>query len=357
MGVKWGIIGCGMIADFAMIPAMKEARNCDLVSVMSRDEEKAKKFSAKHNIPDYHTDLDEFLKDPSLEAVYLATPPNVHCEQTTKVAEHGKHVLCEKPMAITIEDSKKMIEACNRAGVKLMIACNLRFHPVHIKAREIIQAGCLGKIVLIKAQMSYFYPPDTNWRIKPEIAGGGSLHDAGIHCIDLARFFTGEEVVQVSAFTGNVIFDYAVEDTALVLMKFTSGAYGFIETSYGAYYTENKFEVIGSKGTLFGERSIWGAKTAGRLRAFAGEAGRTHDVKFAPPWGQDPSLGGLGTVMKEYNLPPPCNTYTAEVEYFSECIMGDKEPEINGMQGLRDLQIVKAAYESAKGGKVITITS
>ena len=104
MSVKWGVIGCGMIADFEMIPAMKEAKNCGLVGIMSRNEEKAKKFSAKHNIPKWYTNIDEFLKDPSLEAVYLANPPHVHCEQTIKAAKYGKHILCEKPMATTIED-------------------------------------------------------------------------------------------------------------------------------------------------------------------------------------------------------------------------------------------------------------
>lgn len=356
MGVKWGVVGCGQIADIEMIPAIKEAKNSQLISVVSRSKEKAKKFSSKHNIPEYYASIEEFLKDTSLDAVYIATPPHLHCQQTIKAAEYGKHVLCEKPMGITIEECEKMVEACNKVGVKLMIGCNMRFHPIHVKTKEIIETGLLGEIILIKVQGSFHYPPDPNsWRLRPEMVGGGSLTDMGIHCVDLVRFFIGE-VVQVSAFIDNVVFDYPVEDTALVSVKFANGAYGFIESCYSARYTENRFEVIGSKGTLFREKSIWGDPTPGILRAFAGKVGRTHDVKFAPPWGQDSSLGGLGTVIKEYNL-FPCNTFTAQVEHFSECIMYNREPEINGIEGLRDLQVVKAAYKSAKEGKTVKIAS
>ncbi len=354
MIVSWGVLGCGMIADMELIPAIKEAKNAELVSVMSRSKEKAEKFSSKHDVPRYYTDIDEFLKDPSLDVVYIATPPHVHCEQTVKVAEYGKHVLCEKPMAAAIEDCEKMIEACGKAGIKLMVGCMMRFQSVHEKTKEIIDSGMLGKILLVKIQGSFYYPPDPNWRLKPEIAGGGSLIDMGIHCIDLARFFAGE-MVEVSAFVGNLLFDYPVEDSSIVSLKFESGAFGFIESYYSAFYTENRYEIIGSKGTLFGEKSIWGNRTTGVLKSFAGKIGRTHDFGLAPPWGQDPSLGGPGTVIKEYNLLPR-NTFTAEVEHFSDCIIQDKEPCITGTEGLRDLQVVHAAYRSAKEGKMVRIT-
>jgi predicted dehydrogenase len=137
-------------------------------------------------------------------------------------------------------------------------------------------------------------------------------------------------------------------------MKFESGAFGFIESCYSAYYTENRYEVIGSEGTLFGEKSIWGNQTTGVLKAFSGKIGRTHDFKLAPPWGQDPSMGGGGTVIKEYNLQPQ-NTFAAEVEYFSECILQDKEPSLSGLEGLKDLQVVHAAYQSAEQGRTVKI--
>jgi predicted dehydrogenase len=353
MSIKWGVLGAGMIADMEMIPAIKSIENAELVSIMSRNEEKVKGLSSKHNIPRYYTDIDEFLRDPELDAVYVATAPHLHCEQTIQAAEHGKHVLCEKPMALAVEQCEKMIEAFNKAGVKLMIGCMMRFQPAHVKTKEIIDAGFLGRMILIRMQGSFYYPPAENWRLDPKIAGGGALHDMGIHCIDLMRFFAGD-VEEVSAFVDNLVFDYPVEDTSLVSLRFANGGYGFLESCYSAYYTENRFEVIGSKGTLFAEKSIWGNQTTGVLKAFAGEIGRTHEHKLAPAWGQDDSLGGLGTVIKEYNL-QPCNTFAAEAEYFSQCIMENREPEINGVEGLKDLQVVKAAYESAKEGKRVKI--
>jgi len=354
MSVKWGVIGCGQIADIKMIPGIKKAKNAQLVSIMSRSEDKAKKFSLKHGIEKYYTNMEEFLKDSSVDAVYIATPPHLHCQQTVEAAKYGKHILCEKPMALNLKECEKMIEVCDKMGVKLMITSQMRFNPAHIKAKKIIKADLLGEIILIKTQGSFYFPPDpSSWRLNPEIVGGGSLTDMGIHCVDLVRFFAGE-VVQVNAFIDNVVFNYPVEDTALVLMKFASGAYGFVESCYSAYYTENNFEINGSKGTLLGERTIWGELNSGRLRAFAGKVGRSHDIEFAPAWGQDSSLGGFGTVMKEYNLPPR-DTYAAEVEHFSECIMQNKKPEIDGLEGMRDLQVVKAAYKSANEGKTVKV--
>lgn len=351
--VRWGILGCAQIADLRMAPAIKGVPNAELVGVSSRNVDKARAFAKKHGVRKYYGNLDEFLGDSEIDAVYIASPPNLHLEHTKKVAQHKKHILCEKPMATTLADCQEMISVCRQENVKLMIGCNMRFNPAHVKAKEIIGKGLLGKVIFMRAQESFYLPPDPEaWRQQSAVAGGGSLSDAGVHGIDLLRFLVGSEVVEVSAFVDNVVFDYSVEDTAIVIMKFANGGYGFVDSCYSSRYVENVLEVYGSKGTLLGKKTLWVDRVPGELRGYFNQTRTTHELAFAPPWGQESSLGGLGSLMKLYNLRPR-DTYAAEVEHLSECIRQDKPPMIEGVEGLRDLQVVKAAYESSiKRGSV-----
>jgi len=339
-----------------MAPAINEAQNAELVSISSRSLEKAKAFADKHGARKHYGDLDQFLEDREIDVVYIATPPNLHAQHVRKVAQHKKHILCEKPMATTVAECKEMIDVCQKENVKLMIACNMRFNPAHMKAKEIIEKGLLGKIIFVRAQECFYLPPDPNaWRLQSSIGGGGSLADAGIHSIDLLRFLTGSEVVEISAFVDNVVFDYSVEDTAIVTMKFASGGYGLVDSCYSTRYVEDVLEIYGSQGSLFGSKTLWMGRAPGELRGFFDQTRTTHELEYAPPWGQDPSLGGWGSLMKQYDLKPR-NIYAAEVEHFSECIEQDKPPMIDGWEGLKDLQVVKAAYESSVKKRTIEIS-
>jgi len=354
--IRWGILGCGGIVDRRTAPAINRARNAELVSVRSRDIEKAKKYAEKHGAKKYFSHLDEFLGDGETDAVYLATPPSVHAELVRRIAHSKKHILCEKPMAMTLAECREMVDECRKEGVKLMIANNMRFNPVHLKIKEIIEKRLLGNLVLARAQGSFYYPPDPKaWRLQTESVGGGPLVDTGIHCVDLLRWFCGE-VTEVSAVTDNVIFDYSVEDTAIVTMKFANGGFGIVESCYSTRYVENALEVYGSKGTLLAKRSIWTTSEPAELRGFFNQTRRPHQGRYLPPpWAQNSSLGGWGSLVKRYYFQPR-NTYTAEVEHFGECIEHDRSPLIDGAEGLKDLQVVRAAYKSSIEKRTVKIS-
>jgi len=324
MPIKWGIIGCGTIADVQMAPAINKASNAQLVSVMSRSLKKAKLFAKKHNAKEYCDDLDKFLQNSKIDVVYIATPPALHCRQTVKAAQFGKHVLCEKPMSTTIDDAKKMIETCENNKVKLMIGFMMRFHSCHLKARDIIKEGLLGKIVLTRAQFSYNYTSSSepSWLVKPSLSGGGPLMDVGVHCLDLLNFLLEEKITEIAGFTDNIVFDFQVEDTGIIVIKFSGGTYGIVDSCFNIPCSKNVFEIYGSKGSLFGEYSI-GQEPTGSLKAIIGDEQREFDLKHK-------------------------NMYVAEVEYFSNCVEADEQPIPAGKEGLNNLKVILSAYESAK---------
>lgn len=328
MSTGWGIIGSGQISNDKMAPAIAEAKGSHLVALFSRSEEKAKTFIQKHKLKRYYTNFEKFLADQEIQAVYVATPPSLHCQQTIRAAEQGKHVFCEKPMAMTISECQKMIQTCQNNKVKLMIGFNLRFNSCFLKAKELIEEGKIGKIVLARVQGSFFFPPDLSWRQNSSLAGGGPLMDMGIHSIDLLRFLLGE-TEEVAAFIGNTVFDYDVEDTSVVALRFSSGAYAMMDSCYSAYHTENVFEIYGSKGTICRAKTDVQEST-GKLKAY-----------IEGKW-------------QEYS-PSMQNIYTAEVEHFTECIEQNRNPDADGKEGLRALQIALAAYESSLTKKIIKV--
>jgi predicted dehydrogenase len=324
MTVKWGIVGCGTIADAQMAPAIDRAANAQLVCVMSRSLKKAELFAKKHSAKEYYTDLDEFLKNSETDVVYIATPPALHCRQTIRAAQFGKHILCEKPMATTVEDAEKMIKVCETSKVKLMIGFIMRFHSCHLKARDIIKGGFLGKIVLARAQFSYNYNSDSepSWLVKPSLSGGGSLMDVGVHCLDLLNFLLGDKITETAGFADNIVFNFQVEDTGIIVIKFSGGAYGIIDCCFNIPCSKNVFEIYGSKGSLFGEYSI-GQEPRGSLKVIIGDEQKELDIEHK-------------------------NMYVAEVEHFSKCVEADHEPISTGREGLNNLKVILSAYESAK---------
>jgi len=325
--VKWGVTGAGGIADKRIIPAIREAKNSEIASLMVRNLGRAKKLANKHGAKGYYDNVPDLLKDEQIDAVYIATPVYLHCEQTIQAAEHGKHVLCEKPMAMTVEECKRMISACKKNRVKLMIGFMMRFHSYHQKIKQLIDERVLGRIIQIRAQLHLWYPDAPgSWRQDPKLGGGGSLMDLGAHCLDLLRFFLGEST-RVMAMVDTVAFDYPVEDTATVILKFENRAQGIIDACFNIPHRENLLEVYGTKGTILASRTI-GPFEDPKTKLITDEG------------------------VKELDI-PYINKYEAEIEHFSECIEKDLEPSITGMDGLKNTQLILAAYESAKSGRAV----
>src|SRR4026207_967503 len=211
MAFGWGIVSTGKHPDIKIAPAIAAGDGGELVGVYSRDQQRAEPFARKHHARAAYSRRGDLLKDSRVDGVFVSSPNALHAEHVVQAAEAGKHVLCEKPMATTIPDAGRMMEAGRRAGVTLGIAFNLRQHPAYIRARELVAAGTLGRIVLAQAQGAFGVrgrdgsPPRTEltrWWDTPELIGGAStMMGTGVHSVDLLRFVLGAEVDEITAVT------------------------------------------------------------------------------------------------------------------------------------------------------------
>ncbi|HHV62662.1 MAG TPA: Gfo/Idh/MocA family oxidoreductase [Firmicutes bacterium] len=347
--IRWGVIGAGGIADRRTIPeGITKASGAKLVAVMDVNEARVREVSRKYGDVPYYTKEEDLLKNPEVDAVYIATPTHLHHKHVTAAAEAGKHVLCEKPMAMTLSECEQMIEACERNKVKLALGFMMRFHSYHKKIKEMIDQGMMGQLVLGRAQLTCWYPPIPGaWRQVPELGGGGSLADMGSHCIDLLEMFMGN-VVEVSGFTGTITHGYPVEDSALVMLKFESGAHAVVDNNFNIpdAASRNVLELYGTKGSIIAEGTI-GQSSEGRAIARLETAEKGYEAAQ--------KRTGETLVEEEIKVEPVVNIYKAQIEQFMKSIEEDSVPLNSGERGMRNLKIVQAAYESARTGRKIRI--
>jgi len=342
--IKWGVIGSGGIARRRTIPeGISKANNAELSAVFDIDAqvnvEMAKKFGAKQaaSISD--------LQEADIDAVYIATPAHLHAEQVRACAKAGKHILCEKPLGMTVAEAEEMIELCKQIGVKLGCAFMMRFVAQHQHALKLVKEGKLGTPTYARAQLSCWYPPiEGAWRQDPSTGGGGSLIDMGGHCIDLLEMFFGP-VVKVSCFINNTIHDYKSEDSSVAMLFFENGALGTVDTFFCIpdNSSKNVLELYGSKGSILAKGTI-GQAPAGQMVAFLEQDSEEYDAQQARTEAQ-------GIII----APEPVNTYQAEIEEFGQAIIDDREPVISGELGLRSQKILTACYESARSSKIIEV--
>jgi len=346
--VRWGVIGAGGIADRRTIPGMQKARFAELVAVMSRTRESTDRVAEKYRVPKRYYSEEDLLADPEVEAVYIATPVYLHRPQTVAAAQAGKHILLEKPLARNASEAEEIVQAVRDIGVKAIEGYMMKFHPLHKRAKELIEEGRLGRPVLGRTQLSCWYPdiPGT-WRQDPEQGGGGSLIDMATHCYDLLRWFLGR-IVQVAAFVNTQIFQYPVEDSATTLLLFEGGAHGMVDTFFNIPDAAGKdrLELYGDRGSLLAEGTI-GQTGGGEMTAYLSKEVRPYDPlqDKAPP-----------DLLVEPVQAEPADLYAAEVDYLSQCILEDREPEINTLEdGLGIIRVVEAAYESARTGRAVEV--
>ena len=346
MKVKWGVIGACGIADRRTIPeGIIPAKNAKLVALMDIDKERLKEVARKYGDIRCYTKEDDLLKDKEIEAVYIATPTYLHHKQVLLAAKAKKHILLEKPIAMNLEEAEEIISICKENKVKLTLGYMMRYHSYHQKIKEMLDEGKLGKLVMGRAQLTCWYPPIKGvWRRELSLGGGGSLIDMGTHCIDLLEMFMGK-VVELSSYTGNLVQDYPVEDTAVVLLKFEKGAIGVVDNHFNIpdASSENRLEIYGSKGSILAKGTI-GQDSSGYMvqRLEKERKGYKAEQKREEIKEEEISL-------------KPVNMYRAEIEDFSRCILEDSQPSFKGEDGLRNLKIVLAAYESAKKERTIKV--
>ena len=246
--LKWGVAGCGHFAEHSFLPAVLISRRGKVTSIFSNNKQRAEKLANKFSVPHYSSQFDKFLKS-DIDAVYISSANNYHYEQTLKAANAGKHILCEKPMAITSEQAREMIDVCKKNNVQLSVNYIMRYHPIILKAKEIIDSRMIGKLTSININFNINIPPSENFRYNKKQSGGGALRDLGTHIINLLFYFGGG-IEQINGGLDNLVYNEDVEDYAFATVKFKDSGYGHFNVSYCNKRALNRIEILGSKGAI-----------------------------------------------------------------------------------------------------------
>jgi len=327
--IRYAVVGLGHIAQAAVLPAFGHARRNSLLSaIVSGDATKLREVGDKYDVPHRFDDYEKCLSSGEIDAVYLAVPNHLHCEYTVRAAEAGVHVLCEKPMAVTALECEKMIHATEAAGVKLMVAYRLHFEEANLKAAELAQDGTLGDVRFFSSVFA-LNVKEGNVRLDRE-RGGGTLYDIGIYCINAARYLFRAEPLEVTAFTANngeSRFAEIDEMTAAVL-RFPEERLATFTSSFGVKEV-GYYHLLGTKGNSCVDPAY---DYASPLVHYL-----TRDDK---------------TVRKSFKKR---DQFAPELSYFSSCIREERQPEPNGQEGLADVAIIEALYESAAQGRPVKL--
>ncbi len=341
---KWGVIGSGGIARRRTIPeGIMQAEHAELVAVYDINAEVNKAVAKEFNAKAVDS-IEELIKS-DIDAVYIASPVSLHMEHAIACAKGKKHILCEKPLGMTVAEAEKMIQVCQEQGVLLGTALMMRFAAQHQAALKLIKEGKLGKPVYGRAQLSCWYPPiEGSWRQIPELGGGGSLMDMGSHCIDLLEMFFGK-VKSVNCFINNTVHSYKSEDSSIVSLLFENGALASVDSCFSIpdNSSKNILELYGSNGSILAKGTI-GQGPAGEMTAYLEDGNGGYDANQA-------RANGEGIVIN----PTPVNTYRAEIEEFSLAILEKRNPLNNASIGLESQKVLTACYLSAKTGKTIEV--
>ncbi len=346
MAVRWGVIGAGGIAMRRTIPeGIMVAPNAELAAVMDVDEARAREVADKFGgVPHFHS-VEELLAHPDVQAVYIATPAHVHASQCVAAIEAGKHVLVEKPVAMTVEEAQGVKKAAAGKGLRLGTGFMMRHHGAHRKIAELARNGAFGTLVLGRAQCCCWYPPlDGAWRQNLQLGGGGAFIDMGNHCVDLLESLLGK-VSEVGAFCANLVHDYESEDSAAVMLRFESGALGFVDSFFNVpdAASGNVLELYGSKGSARCEGTI-GQEPGGRVLLSMSQQPGGYDAAQARA-----EEGGHELQYEKVN------TYQAEIQDFSQAIETDAEPTVTYEDGIWSMRVCEAIYRSARTGRTIKV--
>jgi predicted dehydrogenase len=321
--IRWGLLGCGDVVQRCVGPALRSLSNCELVAISRRNPSAlqgcVEKFGAQRG---YET-WQDLLADDSIQAVYIASPVHLHCEQAVKAAEYGKHVLCEKPMASDARQGQTMVDAARLNQVHLGISYYRHFFPVIRRLKEILAAGNIGDVmqVRIDAAETPLFSEDhpRYWIFDKDKAGGGCLMDFGCHRIEVLLHLLGA-IDTVKASTGKVYDRHDVEDVATLLLEFATGAHGVLSVMRGGTEDRDSVTILGTKGAVRVNTLSQGALTVTSDRGSQSET-----------------------------LPPHPNPHLPLIEAFTGSLLEGKVPEVDGHIGLRVQQIVDQAYRSAAG--------
>jgi predicted dehydrogenase len=333
--VGYAVVGLGAISQQAVLPAFAHSKRARLVAVVSGDKAKARRLAGQFQAKDHYSydEYAECLDNPRVEVVYVATPPGEHEKYTVQAARANKHVLCEKPLAATLDECRRMVRACRDNAVLFMTGYRKYFEPGSVALKKIISSGELGRVDIIHTAFTEFRPAGDNspeWLFKRKLSGGGPLMDIGVYCVNTCRWLVDEDPVQATAVRwsrGRKRFK-EVEEGIAFRLNFRSGLVLQGTASWGSALA-SFVQVHGEKG--------WVSLSP----AFAFEEERRLTGKIAGKWFE-----------REFGA---IDEFALELDAFADCIREDRKPEPDGEQGMRDIAIIEAIYCAAKHGRLAGI--
>jgi glucose-fructose oxidoreductase len=329
--IRYAVVGLGHLAQVAILPAFKSARNSELVALISDDPQKREKLGRKYGVERVYSykEYEKCLAD-GVDAVYLVLPNHLHRDYAIRAAKVGVHVLCEKPMAVTEEDCEAMIAAAEANDVKLMVAYRLHFEKANLEAIRLAESRKLGELRFFGSEFAQQVDPENIRVTMPVEQGGGPVYDMGVYCINAARYLFGAEPSEIFAFSANRgegRFKKTEEMTSVV-MCFGGERLATFTCSFGAAPV-GQYTLAGTEGTLVADP------------AFGYSKGLSHRVTIHEK-----------TKTREF---PKRDQFAAELVYFSDCILQNRDPEPSGYEGLADVRIIEAIYKSARTGRMVVL--
>lgn len=325
--VKWGVLGVASIAMRKVVPAMQKGSRCEVTAIASRELKKAEDAAGRLGIAKAYGSYDELLRDPDVEAVYIPLPNQLHVPWTKRAAEAGKHVLCEKPIALNAEEARTLLEVRERTGVRIGEAFMVKTHPQWLRTRELLRGGGIGELRAILTVFSYFNRDPENVRNKPE-CGGGAMMDIGCYPVTLSRFAFGEEPVSVSG-TLEMDPDFGVDRLVSGVMEFSKGQSIFVCGTQTAH--SQRMQFLGTKGSLLVEIPF--------------NAPNDRPLRITMDDCRD--LVGGGAKTEEI---PACDQYTIQGDEFSRAIRENKEVAVPLEDAIGNMRVIDAIFRSARLG-------
>ena len=319
--VRWGVLGAGSVARRRVMPAIDVNERSSLRALMVRDRDRARALADEFGAVEAYDRADDLLGDAEVEAVYVSSPVNLHCEHVLAAAAAGKHVLCEKPMALCADECQRMIDACDGAGVHLEVCFVLRGWPVYHQVKRLIDDGRLGKLVELRAHLAKWTPRTPGeWRLDPAQSGGGAFMDVGSHYLDLFRYLAGD-FARIGYMDSSAVHGWQVEESGFALAEFTSGAHGLLSVSCAVPCAGHVLEIFGTQGTLL---------LGKEMRLVTADGEETWPVEFP-------------------------DYYSGLLEHFCRCVEQGGAPLASGLDGLRNIETINTAYEAGRQGRVLDL--
>ncbi|MHB8731267.1 MAG: Gfo/Idh/MocA family protein [bacterium] len=329
MSLGWGIIGTGGFAGSATAPAIKALGDGgSLVAAVSRDRDRADAFAAQHGVKRAYTDYADLLRDREVDIVYISTPNAQHAEQALAAARAGKHVLCEKPLALSVADARRMVEAFEAAGLKLGTHFQTRHHTAFVETKRLLEQRAIGDVILVQIEVSSGANPFRSWRADPQLAGLGSTNNIAVHPFDLVRYLLGSEVREVTAMT-DVGRTAELEHMILALLRFQNGTLAYVNANQKVPNFQPDIDIYGTEGRIVGIDCTRPFRV-GELRV----------------------LTASGEKVAKYSSN---DAVVRSIAAFNDAVAHDREPNASGLDGLRSVQLTDAAIRSAREGRAVEV--